>query len=47
MINLKRIDDNWIDIENKFGVDAKIIANSKVLVDKTTYQEIDDFLASR
>jgi len=45
MINLKRINDNWIDIENQFNVDAKIIANSEVLIDKTTYQEINDFLA--
>ena len=45
MIKLNRIDNNWVDIENHFGVDAKILANDAVLVDKTTYQEIDDFLA--
>lgn len=45
MIKLNRIDDNWVDVENQFGVDAKILANSAVLIDKTTYQEIDDFLA--
>ena len=45
MINLKRLDDNWIQIENQFGVDATILANDKVLIDRSTYDEINDFLS--
>lgn len=45
MINLRRIDANWIAVENSYGVDATILANEYVLIDRATYSEIDDFLA--
>lgn len=44
MINLIRKNENWITIENQFGVDATILANEQVLIDRSTYQEVEDFL---
>lgn len=45
MINLHRIDANWIAIDNPYGVDATILANQHVWIDRATYGEIDQFLA--
>ena len=45
MIKLEREDDNWIRIDNNFNVDAVILANDQVLIDRSTYTEIEDFLA--
>lgn len=45
MLKLVRIDENWVQIENNYSVDATILANEHVLIDKSTYQEIEDFLS--
>ena len=45
MSKINRIDDNWLRIDNSYGVDATILANSDVEIDRATFVEIDSFLS--
>lgn len=44
-IELERIDDNWIIVKNKHDIDARILANEEVEIDRATFDEIDSFLS--
>lgn len=46
-IDLIRIDPNRLKVENAYGVDATLLANEDVYVDRSTLKEVGEFLSTQ